>query len=334
MRESDPTGRLASLLTGLLLTLFATGMVFSRVAAEEPPAAPVNQSPQASESASTDDSEESEKNNPAEEEIEPWSGDRARRPAAGGEWRPTLLLPNDLTDPPQNYPHCPGGACVGMTAMTNALWACPVERGWYPAKEFVRRVIHAMLPDARGNYSNPTLRSQVMLNDRLLTYDDPRVLRFVVESIQRRIQPLSGKPTPVAEIRSQYREVLRVPGRLDTATELRNAVEAAGGRIVVGLLFYNRDLTAKAGHAAILTLDSNGELFVWDPNARMDSDAIGSGRLAKLDISETSDGRIREVSYQIELPDGTEQQRSFNFVFPVRSLIDPRTIPAPPAAER
>src|SRR5687768_11233545 len=93
-----------------------------------------------------------------------------------GSWQPTVLPPNDLTDPPVNYPNSPGGACVGMSVVAHALWCSQVREGTLSLDEAALRMMHCVLPDRQNRLNNYPLLSRVQIDGQTFKLFDRRAL--------------------------------------------------------------------------------------------------------------------------------------------------------------
>jgi len=253
--------------------------------------------------------------------------ERSLREAVRGRWQPMVLPPNDLSDPPKNYPRSPGGTCVGMSAVVYALWSSAVVDGHLTARDCAARIIDNMVPGPGGRMFNHPLPSHLLLPDGLVKLDDRRALVALAESIQNTLQPGGGRPKSPEKIPRMYAAVRRYPDRLDRADLLKRRVRQSGGRLVVGMLDFAADRRSMSGHAAIVTLGRDGKLYVWDPNAKMAADARGSGKLAPLKLHVDGAGRLAKVDYEITLPDDRPQRRQFSLVFPITVFITDNRLP-------
>ena len=97
---------------------------------------------------------------------------------------------------------------------------------------------------------------------------------------------------------------------------------------MVGLEF-DPNLTKTSAHSFILTLNDRGRVLVWDPNASMEADALGSGRPTTLRAAQF-EGRIERFVYDVQLPGGKTQTRTFRFLYPIRTFIAPNVLPPRP----
>ncbi len=260
----------------------------------------------------------------------PTSLPNSQRPPAEGEWRPTALLPNDLTDPPKNYRRCAGGACFGMSSVTYALWLSPLKPGVMTVEDAATRVVYDMIPNQLGRFDNHPLPAQVLIDGRLAPTLSRKALTRLVETVQNLVQPGGASPKTPGQIRRIYQTVQADPRRFLTVEEAKRRLESCGGRDVVGLSAFNPDLTRLEGHAVLMTLGADGNLYVWDPNAKMDRDVDGSGKLALVQTHVGSDGRLRGVSYAITLPNGERQKRFFTHVMPSSMFVSGVRLPAFP----
>ncbi|MGH7127916.1 MAG: hypothetical protein ACREIV_05070, partial [Planctomycetaceae bacterium] len=265
---------------------------------------------------------------PGAESASDVTAGRSLRDAPLGTWRPTALLPNDLSDPPRNYPHSFGGACIGMTAVTFALWAGPIEAGTLTPDQAAARVLRTLQRHRDGRYYNYPLPSHLRIDGRPVPLLEAPALLALVETVQRNVYPEGIREKSPADVRRAYRNTRTYRPRLDTRPALLREIEENGGRLVAGLIEFNAARTEMQAHAVVFTLDARGEILVWDPNARMEADAPGSGRPVPLRIDQDDAGRIAGVSYAITLPDGSTQQRRFEFVFPLRIFIEESMVPA------
>jgi hypothetical protein len=266
-------------------------------------------------------------------EVVPSPSAASRRPPVEGRWQPTLLPPNDLSDPPERYRNAVGGACVGMSAITHGLWASRVENATRTDIDAAAIFIRIMLPDdVLGGERRPNLPlpDKVIVDGVAQPLKSRVALVRIAEIIQHHLQPGGGTPKPPELVRKSYAEVLRYSDRIVTVSDLQRRIAAAGGRLVVGAVEFNREVTESHGHAFVLTVDAAGDVWVWDPNARMAADALGSGRLAPLKYDLVENDHFEAVHYEIELPDRTPQARRFQFLFPIETFVPRNKIPSVP----
>lgn len=272
--------------------------------------------------------------------VAPFENLSSKRPRPAGVWQPTLLPPNDLTDPPVRYPNCPGGACVGMAAVVFGLWASPRSDETTSLDEAAARIIHTLVPegfgkpgddDAGGRFHNFQLPKKVIVDRRTFELTDREVLVPLATAIQKRLVPGGGdgKKT-VEQVRAAFEEAKRLPHRMTTPADVRRELEKNGGRLVVVGLDFDPNLTETSAHAFILTLTESGRVFVWDPNADANANALAGGRPSTLRATRLPDGAIRSVVYDVDLPGGKRQTRSFRFLYPIVTFIAPRQLPPRP----
>ena len=238
-----------------------------------------------------------------------------------GSWQPTVLKPNDLTDPPVNYPNSPGGACVGMSVVAHALWCSQVREGTLSLDEAALRMMHCVLPDRQNRLNNYPLLSHVQIDGQTFKLFDQRALTRVAEVVQRTLQPGGGVTQDAAEVQRIHAALMENPDRLTTEDAFRKHLEAAGGRSVVSLVDFSSDLKTQTGHCAIFRLAADGSIQIWDPNAQMSSTALGSGRTSPVELDVTEAGQIERLRYHITLPSGQTQSREFDFATPLASFI-------------
>lgn len=251
------------------------------------------------------------------------------RDAPQGKWLPTLLPPNDLTDPPKNYPDSPGGTCVGICAVTYALWSSPREKGWQSPEGCAVRIIHSLLPDERGRFPNHPLPTHLKLGEELVALEEERALVRLAEIIQNALQPGGGLPKSRETIGQIAAMMDREPARLGTTAELNRQIDRNGGRLILILVDIAPDHSQMSGHAVIVSAEE-GRLTVWDPNSKRGAEIEGSGKTAPLEV-EAVDGSLRSVAYRATLPDGSAPMRRFRVLIPVSAVVTPdrlRKLPA------
>lgn len=250
------------------------------------------------------------------------------RDATTEEWKPELLLPNDLTDPPKNYPQSPGGTCVGICAVTYAMWACPKSHGYQSPEGCAVRIIHSLLKSDAGRYPSHPLPSHIRLGTEKVPIEDPRALVRLAEIIQQALQPGGGLPKSRETILEIAGSLARDPLRLRTLSDLERLVDENGGRAVVIAAEFAPDFSRMSGHA-IVVASEDGRLGAFDPNARRGANDAGGGKLAPLEI-DAPRGLLRSIAYSAILPDGTASTRRFTALLPVSSVATPDRLRALP----